>query len=346
MRINTNSNITDFRGNPLDNTVTSEPVLIDNTPPVANAGEDRTAPLNRIITLDASSKSDRYHNTLSFAWRFTERPPASAAQLRNATTSSPSFIPDVLGDYELQLIVNDGIFNSVPDTMSITAVEIAGEGEGEGPPPTELSPSPPILLNPNAAPDAREDRTPDIAADGFDHWIAVWSSQENLRGAGTDSDIFFTKSTDNATTCTELGLLNINASFNTRSDNTPQIATGSNGKWVVIWEAYIPWQDAYPSKDGDIFVATSTDNGDSWSAPQELNPWEHTYFDPPQLATDAVGNWVVVWRAASLESHYESSGLQRGVYMARSTDNANTWSNQSRCTPPTALATFPFTIRS
>jgi hypothetical protein len=47
-------------------------------------------------------------------------------------------------------------------------------------------------LNSNAATDSGGDEYPQVTTDGAGHWVAVWSSTENLGGTiGGDSDIFY-----------------------------------------------------------------------------------------------------------------------------------------------------------
>ena len=50
----------------------------------------------------------------------TSRPAGSNASLSNANTETPSFIADVRGNYQIQLIVNDGEVNSNPDFVVVS----------------------------------------------------------------------------------------------------------------------------------------------------------------------------------------------------------------------------------
>jgi len=43
----------------------------------------------------------------------------------NPSSETPSFVADVEGSYDVKLIVNDGLENSNPDTMTVTAA-VAG----------------------------------------------------------------------------------------------------------------------------------------------------------------------------------------------------------------------------
>ena len=65
-------------------------------------------------------------------------------------------------------------------------------------------------------------------------------------------------------------LLNTNGDSDLGHDYEPQVTTDGTGNWVAVW-----YSDenlgGTAGTDPDIFVATSTDNGGSWSAPALLN---------------------------------------------------------------------------
>jgi len=111
-----------------DGKVDSEPdtVSIDttNSRPVADAGEDQSQPVGSTITLDGSGSYDVDSDPLWYIWSFTSIPPGSTAVISNPTAVNPSFLADLYGTYIVQLIVNDGMLDSLPDTVSINAVDI------------------------------------------------------------------------------------------------------------------------------------------------------------------------------------------------------------------------------
>ncbi len=108
-----------------DGMLDSDPDIViidfDETQPIANAGDDQavsTSPVN----LDGSGSSDADGDLLIFTWTFSILPSGSSlnnTDITNAETASPSFDPDVDGEYTLSLIVNDGILDSDPDTVTI-----------------------------------------------------------------------------------------------------------------------------------------------------------------------------------------------------------------------------------
>ncbi|MDX2410373.1 MAG: PKD domain-containing protein [Woeseiaceae bacterium] len=99
-----------------------------NQPPVANAGPDQSVVGRATVTLDGSGSSDPDVDPLAFSWSLTSAPAGSGAVLSDATVVDPSIAADVVGDYVLQLIVNDGEFDSAPDTVMVTVVHKSGGG--------------------------------------------------------------------------------------------------------------------------------------------------------------------------------------------------------------------------
>ena len=95
-------------------------ITTTNSPPVANAGLDQTALVTQAVTLDGSGSSDVDGNPLTFAWSFVSRPAESSASLAAPTSVRPTFVVDAPGTYVVQLVVNDGVVDSRPDTISIT----------------------------------------------------------------------------------------------------------------------------------------------------------------------------------------------------------------------------------
>jgi len=98
-------------------TVTASP----NYAPIANAGPDKYVFTTSTVTLDGSVSSDVHSDTLTYNWSMTSSPDGSTAVLSDATIMNPTFIADINGSYVFQLIVNDGTFDSIPDSVTITA---------------------------------------------------------------------------------------------------------------------------------------------------------------------------------------------------------------------------------
>ena len=72
-------------------------------------------------------------------------------------------------------------------------------------------------------------------------WVVLWMSNDDLGGpAGTDFDIFITRSTDSGATWSEVQTFNADATTDSGEDWAPQAATDSNGNWVNITD-YDMW---------------------------------------------------------------------------------------------------------
>jgi hypothetical protein len=94
-----------------------------NVPPNANAGPDQTVEMGDVVQLDGTDSDDNEGDALTFDWKFSARPQDSSAQLDDPTSPAPTFFADVVGDYEVELVVNDGESDSTTDTVTITAVD-------------------------------------------------------------------------------------------------------------------------------------------------------------------------------------------------------------------------------
>jgi len=93
-----------------------------NSPPLANAGPDQKAHPGDVVVLDGSASSDADQDSLTYRWSLTRRPVGSNAELTGADTVTPTFEVDMLGDYIVQLIVNDGRADSQnADTVTISS---------------------------------------------------------------------------------------------------------------------------------------------------------------------------------------------------------------------------------
>jgi Leucine-rich repeat (LRR) protein/Neuraminidase (sialidase) len=172
--------------------------------------------------------------------------------------------------------------------------------------------------------DSGKDNTTKVATDGAGNWVIVWTSDADLAGSGTDEDLFVAYSHDDGVTWIGPNLLNGNATIDSRDDLDPSILTDRNGHWVVVWYSREPRGGSM--LDYDIFIARSSDNGETWTVPDLLNTTATTDSrgdEEPRIATDGAGTWVTVWI-----SEEDLNGAERDpdIFSARSTDNGVTWS--------------------
>jgi len=106
-----------------DGYLSSEDEVIISTSkhiPVANANSDIEISFGNTAVLTGALSYDPDGDPLTYAWTVTGRPDGSTVGLVNPTSMTPTFKPDVKGEYEITLIVNDGEIDSAPDTMTIT----------------------------------------------------------------------------------------------------------------------------------------------------------------------------------------------------------------------------------
>ena len=78
-----------------------------------------------VVKLDGSTvtggSSDPQGRDLTFTWSFTQLPTGSAASLNDVHSQTPSFVVDVDGEYDVQLIVANAFLSSAPALARITA---------------------------------------------------------------------------------------------------------------------------------------------------------------------------------------------------------------------------------
>ena len=100
-------------------------VTVDD-PPVANAGPDQLAVISTTVQLDGSLSTDDLTapTSLLYAWTISSAPAGSMATLADAGSALPTLVPDVAGDYTIDLIVTDASNQVSPtDQVVVTAAE-------------------------------------------------------------------------------------------------------------------------------------------------------------------------------------------------------------------------------
>src|SRR5690554_8176050 len=90
---------------------TQDPVQVQNSAPVANAGTDQNIATGSVVTLNGSASSDADGDTLSYQWSLISVPSGSAAALSNVTGASLTFTADIVGSCIVELRVGDGTGN-------------------------------------------------------------------------------------------------------------------------------------------------------------------------------------------------------------------------------------------
>lgn len=90
-----------------------------NEAPTANAGADQISGVGNKVELDGTASNDPEGDPLTFEWKFKSIPDGSTTQLSDPKSNKPNFTADKPGKYIVELVVNDGLEPSQPDTVSI-----------------------------------------------------------------------------------------------------------------------------------------------------------------------------------------------------------------------------------
>ncbi len=70
-----------------------------NSPPVADAGLDRSAHIGEVVALDGSGSYDPDGDPITYLWHLVSVPAGSTAALSDPTAVNPTFAVDAHGDY-------------------------------------------------------------------------------------------------------------------------------------------------------------------------------------------------------------------------------------------------------
>lgn len=205
----------------------------ENTAPVSDAGGDVTVSLGETVTLNGSGSTDSDGDSLTFLWELISVPGGSTATLSDPTSIMPGLLVDVPGAYVVQLTVNDGTDDSVPDATTVTAVFV-----GENPPTISSSANTsgrvnePYTYDVNATdPDAGDtltyslQRSPAGMAINSLNGLISWTP--NVAGS-VDVDVIVTDST--GLTDRQIYLLTVN---NGASDQPPTLAPITDQNTIV-----------------------------------------------------------------------------------------------------------------
>jgi len=106
----------------MDEVIISVTGASTNTAPTADAGSDQTVLVGSTVSLSGAGSSDADNDALTYDWSMLSQPMASSAAIDDSSSPTPAFVADVEGQYEVQLVVNDGLDDSAPDSVMITAV--------------------------------------------------------------------------------------------------------------------------------------------------------------------------------------------------------------------------------
>ena len=101
-------------------------------PKAVNAPDAKVAPvgsgvqIGQVVRLDASGSVDAQGRDLSFAWQFTAIPIGSTATLNDAHSATPSFLADVNGEYDVQVVVSNAFVSAAAVTTKVMVSDCGG----------------------------------------------------------------------------------------------------------------------------------------------------------------------------------------------------------------------------
>ena len=141
-----------------------------NTPPVADAGADQNGLGGTPVHLNGTASFDpNPSDTITYLWEFMSTPGGSAlinANIQDVNTSTPYFVPDLPGTYQLRLTVDDGSANNsdlVDVNVGTVGPELVGEWLFSGGSLLDTSLYGTIAVPTNAVPTPDRDGNPDAA---------------------------------------------------------------------------------------------------------------------------------------------------------------------------------------
>ena len=102
-------------------TVTANPKVVTNLPPIANAGSNQSVSVGQTAYLNGSASYDPNGDSLTYLWS-GYGPVGTKAIIYNYQTAAPYINPDLPGEYGFTLVVNDGKVNSSPSSVTVTAI--------------------------------------------------------------------------------------------------------------------------------------------------------------------------------------------------------------------------------
>lgn len=87
----------------------------------AVAGPDKEVPVGEAVELNASASIDMTGGGFQTLWEFVSTPDGSNATISNASSVAASFVPDIIGDYEVRLTISN-LEGESTDDVRITAI--------------------------------------------------------------------------------------------------------------------------------------------------------------------------------------------------------------------------------
>jgi hypothetical protein len=203
---------------------------------------------------------------------------------------------------------------SAPVAVSPVVTESYGQTPG-GDAPSELTPKRSV-----------QGSQPTVTPDGtvYVAWVDS-TDDEAMKGLG---EIDIARSDDSGTTFgapvtastfNEIGFRPRTAFFRYWGSEFPQIASGPDGEVYIVYVARPPDN---VDDDGNVYLVSSTDKGQTWSRATQLNDDKGSalqFF--PSVAVDPDGGVHVMWG----DMRDDPAQTRYGIYYTRSLDHGATW---------------------
>ncbi len=100
-----------------------EPPTSGGVAPTADPGADQSVFVGDTVTLDGGASRAAEGRGLSFTWALVSKPPQSRSELSDPAAVGPTFVADLAGIYLVELVVGDGIVESLPKTVVVAAAK-------------------------------------------------------------------------------------------------------------------------------------------------------------------------------------------------------------------------------
>ena len=123
--------VTDSLG--LSSVADSVLVSTSNTPPIADAGIDQAVIVpGTTVQLDGTQSYDLEGDPITYAWTITQKPVGSMGSLSDPDSPTPTFVADVKGTYEIELVVSDLWDLSEPDFVVVSFENVKPNADAGG----------------------------------------------------------------------------------------------------------------------------------------------------------------------------------------------------------------------
>lgn len=99
---------------------------VGNVAPMAEAGTSLRVQMGTVALLDGRASTDRNGDVLNYEWKLVRAPEGSTSQPADTDAPRARIVPDLQGDYVLELIVNDGELQSLADEVTVSAFKLLG----------------------------------------------------------------------------------------------------------------------------------------------------------------------------------------------------------------------------